>query len=208
MKKIVLTGGGTLGHVTPHLALIPRLLEAGYEIHYIGSENGMEAPKLRSVEGITYHAVNLLAEDEHILPGALEHLLDGEAGPVDPLEQRTGIDAGEGQSRGGIHADGLLKDEEIYNIFDTAAILNRPASVAVDSRGGTASIAHWINSYFRLTGDNVIDKADPLVADMRTRVDDLYAQGRNTGMGDEELEVMVRRCDKDRYERLLFHKSK
>ena len=43
-KKIVLTGGGTLGHVTPHLALIPHLLRAGYEIHYIGTENGMEAP--------------------------------------------------------------------------------------------------------------------------------------------------------------------
>jgi len=57
MKKIVLTGGGTLGHVTPHLALIPLLKEAGYEIHYIGTENGMEAPKMRSVEGITYHAV-------------------------------------------------------------------------------------------------------------------------------------------------------
>ena len=57
MKKIVLTGGGTLGHVTPHLALIPRLREAGYEIHYIGTENGMEAPKMRAVEGITYHAV-------------------------------------------------------------------------------------------------------------------------------------------------------
>ena len=57
MKKIVLTGGGTLGHVTPHLALIPRLLEAGYEIHYIGTENGMEAPKMRAVSGVTYHAV-------------------------------------------------------------------------------------------------------------------------------------------------------
>ena len=57
LKKIVLTGGGTLGHVTPHLALIPRLLEKGYEIHYIGTENGMEAPKMRSVPGITYHAV-------------------------------------------------------------------------------------------------------------------------------------------------------
>jgi len=56
-KKIVLTGGGTLGHVTPHLALIPRLQEAGYEIHYIGTENGMEAPKMRAVEGVTYHAV-------------------------------------------------------------------------------------------------------------------------------------------------------
>ena len=57
MKKIVLTGGGTLGHVTPHLALIPRLKEAGYEIHYIGTEKGMEAPKMRAVEGVTYHAV-------------------------------------------------------------------------------------------------------------------------------------------------------
>ena len=57
MKKIVLTGGGTLGHVTPHLALIPHLQKAGYEIHYIGTENGMEAPKMRSVPGIVYHAV-------------------------------------------------------------------------------------------------------------------------------------------------------
>lgn len=56
-KIIVLTGGGTLGHVTPHLALIPHLLEEGYEIHYIGTENGMEAPKMRSVPGVTYHAV-------------------------------------------------------------------------------------------------------------------------------------------------------
>ena len=57
MKKIVLTGGGTLGHVTPHLSLIPHLKEAGYEIHYIGTEKGMEAEKIRSVPGVTYHAV-------------------------------------------------------------------------------------------------------------------------------------------------------
>ena len=57
MKKIVLTGGGTLGHVTPHLSLIPHLKEAGYEIHYIGTEKGMEAEKIRSLPGVTYHAV-------------------------------------------------------------------------------------------------------------------------------------------------------
>ena len=57
MKKIVLTGGGTLGHVTPHLSLIPHLQKAGYEIHYIGTEKGMEAEKIRSVPGVTYHAV-------------------------------------------------------------------------------------------------------------------------------------------------------
>ena len=56
-KTIVLTGGGTLGHVTPHLALIPHLKEKGYTIHYIGTANGMEADKIRSIPGITYHAV-------------------------------------------------------------------------------------------------------------------------------------------------------
>ena len=57
MKKIVLTGGGTLGHVTPHLALIPHLKAAGYDVHYVGTEKGMEAEKIRSVPGVTYHAV-------------------------------------------------------------------------------------------------------------------------------------------------------
>ena len=42
MKKIVLTGGGTAGHVTPNLALLPALKEHGYEIRYIGSYNGIE----------------------------------------------------------------------------------------------------------------------------------------------------------------------
>ena len=69
----------------------------------------------------------------------------------------------------------------------------------MDSRGGTASIAHWLNNYFRLTGEHTIDKNDPLIVEMRQRVDDLYAQGRNTVMGDEELEIMVRRCDQNRY---------
>ena len=57
MKRIVLTGGGTMGHVTPHLAIIPSLLKAGYDIHYVGTADGMEAPKMKSVEGVTYHSV-------------------------------------------------------------------------------------------------------------------------------------------------------
>ena len=42
MKKIILTGGGTAGHVTPNLALIPHLRKAGYDILYIGSYEGIE----------------------------------------------------------------------------------------------------------------------------------------------------------------------
>ena len=110
-------------------------------------------------------------------------------------------------TRAGIHADGLLKDEEIYNIFDTSAILNRPALVAVDSHSGLAGVAHWINSYFRLNAGHMLDKQDPLVVAIKGKIDALYAEGRNTVMGDEELEIMVRDTDQDRYERLLFHKS-
>ena len=136
---------------------------------------------------------------------------------ADYMEREIGIEISPRQpfvgrhfnvTRAGIHADGMLKDEEIYNIFDTATILNRPASVAVDATSGLAGVAHWINSYFRLTGDHVIPKTDPLVTTIRALVDELYAQGRNTVMGDEELEIMVRAVDVNRYERLLFHKSK
>jgi len=57
MKKIVLTGGGTSGHVTPNIALIPALKRAGYQIFYIGSVNGMER-QLIEREGIPYYAIS------------------------------------------------------------------------------------------------------------------------------------------------------
>ena len=57
MKRIVLTGGGTAGHVTPHLALLPHLKAQGYEIHYIGTKNGIEHSMIGAIDGITYHCV-------------------------------------------------------------------------------------------------------------------------------------------------------
>ncbi len=105
-------------------------------------------------------------------------------------------------TRAGIHADGLLKDEEIYNIFNTAKILNRPASVAVGQHSGAAGIAHWLNGYFSLNGDDAINKQATIVQKMKDAVDREYADGRTTVMGDEELENMLRELDFDEYERL------
>ena len=56
------------------------------------------------------------------------------------------------QTRAGIHADGLLKDEEIYNIFDTEKLLNRKVQVTVSKTSGLAGIAFWINSHYNLPG--------------------------------------------------------
>ncbi|MDK2811309.1 MAG: citrate (Re)-synthase [Petroclostridium sp.] len=94
-------------------------------------------------------------------------------------------------TRAGIHADGLLKDEEIYNIFDTAKLLNRPPMVAVTNLSGLAGIAHWINSYYRLEEGQKIDKKDPLVAKMKEWVDAEYEGGRIIAISDEELETLV-----------------
>jgi citrate (Re)-synthase len=136
---------------------------------------------------------------------------------ADYMEREIGIEISPRQpfvgrhfnvTRAGIHADGMLKDEEIYNIFDTTKILNRPATVAVDSHSGLAGIAHWMNGYFKLKGEHAVQKQDPLVAAIKDKVDVLYAQGRNTVMGDEELETLTLTTDRERYERLLFHKSR
>jgi len=59
LKKIVLTGGGTAGHVTPNLALIPRLKADGWEIHYIGAANSVEETLISQVEGVSFHTVSV-----------------------------------------------------------------------------------------------------------------------------------------------------
>lgn len=58
MKKIVLTGGGTAGHVTPNLAIMPHLIEDGWDIHYIGTKEGMERGLVEDKKGLSYHAIN------------------------------------------------------------------------------------------------------------------------------------------------------
>ncbi len=111
-------------------------------------------------------------------------------------------------TRAGIHADGMLKNPEIYNIFDTEKILHRKPNVSISNTSGLSGIAYWLNDYYELTGDDVIDKADPLVAAVKAQVDREYAAGRNTVMGDDELDSMVRLADKRRHKLLGLGASK
>ena len=100
-------------------------------------------------------------------------------------------------TRAGIHADGLLKNEEIYNIFDTEKFLNRPVLCAVSNTSGLAGIAHWINTYFRLKDDNQFTKSDALIVELKAWVDKQYEDGRVTVITDEELiEQIVDTCRK------------
>jgi isopropylmalate/homocitrate/citramalate synthase len=93
----------------------------------------------------------------------------------------------------GIHADGILKNEEIYNIFNTAKLLNRPISVSVNDKSGLAGIGQWINSHFSLTGKDRIEKTHPGVAKINRWVTKQYEEGRTTSISDQEMEKVTRK---------------
>ncbi len=96
------------------------------------------------------------------------------------------------QTRAGIHADGLLKDEEIYNIFDTEKLLNRKVQVTVSKTSGLAGIAFWINSHYNLLGtEKEVSKRSPLIAKIKEYVDKQYEDGRQTLISDKELTDLV-----------------
>ena len=96
-------------------------------------------------------------------------------------------------TRAGIHADGLMKDEEIYTIFDTRKILGKPPTVQISKTSGLAGIAYWINGHFRLDEEHQVTKKDPIVLAMKDWIDQEYEDGRQNVMTDHELEEMLER---------------
>ncbi len=112
-------------------------------------------------------------------------------------------------TRAGIHADGMLKDEEIYNIFDTGKILNRPPKVLIGAHSGAAGITHWMNDYFRLHGKLELTKKEEIIIKVKELVDLEYENDRNTLLGDDELVQLVIKADPEFYETLAHsHKRK
>ena len=105
-------------------------------------------------------------------------------------------------TRAGIHADGLLKDEEIYNIFNTKKILNRPAAVMISNTSGLAGIAYWINENYQLTANEAVSKQDPLVLELKKWIDAQFDQGRVSAMSNHEMEEKIEQLTGGRLARL------
>jgi isopropylmalate/homocitrate/citramalate synthase len=93
----------------------------------------------------------------------------------------------------GIHADGLLKNEEIYNAFDTASILKRPVTITITDKSGKAGIVHWLNAQLALEGDKQVDKGHPGVSRIHKRIMEIYEAGRCTSISNEEMESLARK---------------
>lgn len=103
-------------------------------------------------------------------------------------------------TRAGIHADGVLKDPEIYSIFDTDKILKRPVDVTIAHKSGLASIAYWVNSHLGLKGEDMIDKRHPGVVRIHEWVEAQYDKGRVTGISSEEMLLQARKFLPDLFE--------
>jgi isopropylmalate/homocitrate/citramalate synthase len=86
-------------------------------------------------------------------------------------------------TRAGIHADGLLKNEEIYNCFDTQKLLRRPIGVAITDKTGAAGIKHWIESRYEIE----IAKHDPRVLHVKDKIDAEYNANRVSMISDKEM---------------------
>ena len=94
-------------------------------------------------------------------------------------------------TRAGIHASGLRQDERIYNIFDTTALLGRPPRVAITDKSGADGVAHWVNEFFGLKGDDRINKIKVHKL-ARWVIDQYEVEGRLTPISDAELEAKAK----------------
>ncbi len=95
-------------------------------------------------------------------------------------------------TRAGIHAGGLRRDERIYNIFDTEALLDRPPRVAITDKTGTDGIAWWVNDFLGTRNGEDEVKLTQVVKIQKWVMEQYNQHGRLTPIGDEELEEQVR----------------
>lgn len=90
-------------------------------------------------------------------------------------------------TRAGIHADGVLKNEEIYSIFNTEKFLHQPLVVAINDKSGLAGLAYWVNSMLDLKDDKRLDKQDEGVKKLYDWVMAQYSHGRTTEISSDEM---------------------
>lgn len=94
-------------------------------------------------------------------------------------------------TKAGIHADGINKDEEIYNIFDTRKILKREVDVEITDKSGLAGISFWINSRLHLEGSAKVGKDHPAVKEIKLWIDSEYQHGRTTSIAESEMWLQI-----------------
>ena len=105
----------------------------------------------------------------------------------------------------GVHADGLAKNEEIYNIFDTKQLLGRPVPIIITDKTGRAGVAYWINVNLKLPEGKQICKKHPAVGKIYEAIVAIYDTGRTTHLSHDEMAALVQRYMPELFETEFDH---
>ena len=143
------------------------------------------------IESLVFWLISLTGDTHEMDTTAITDIADyyrriGE--PVDVRLPFVGDDFN--VTRAGVHADGLIKDEEIYNPFDTALLLRRPPRVAITDKSGAAGLLLWIRDHRPRLAVG-LTKQDPRVRRLNERIIEAFSAGRVTSLGDEEVGGLV-----------------
>jgi isopropylmalate/homocitrate/citramalate synthase len=146
------------------------------------------------LEGLVVEHAMMWGETEGVDYSAITEMADyyrTEIGyDIPPLYPLVGRDFN--VTRAGIHADGLMKNEEVYNPFNTARLLQRPVRIGLTDKSGVAGVMAWMQDRFELPQD--VAKDDPRIRQISDWITAQYEDGRVTAVSDEEMDEQVRQA--------------
>ncbi|MFW6236133.1 MAG: histone-lysine N-methyltransferase [Desulfovibrionales bacterium] len=147
------------------------------------------------VEGLVIEYISLTGDDDAAVTTTISEIaeyFERELGYVVPHNYPfVGRDFN--STSAGIHVDGLLKNEEIYNIFDTRHILGRSVPITITDKSGKAGVAYWINQHLNLSEKEKVSKRHPAVGKIYNRIVEAYEGGRNTSFSHAEMLTLAKR---------------
>ena len=143
------------------------------------------------IEALVFWLISLTGETHGIETTAISEIADYYRAIGESVDQRLPfVGDNFNVTRAGIHADGMIKDEEIYNPFDTTGLLNRPPGVAITDKSGAAGLLMWMQKYRpELATD--LTKRDPRLLRVLAAVEREYDDGRVTSLADSEVDALI-----------------
>jgi isopropylmalate/homocitrate/citramalate synthase len=143
------------------------------------------------IEALVFWLISLTGESQGIDTTVISEIADYYRAIGEPVDQRLPF-VGDNfdVTRAGIHADGMIKDEEIYNPFDTTRLLNRAPGVGITDKSGAAGLLMWMRHH-RPELAAGLSKRDPRLISLLDAVMREYDEGRVTGLADNEVDALV-----------------
>ncbi len=143
------------------------------------------------IESLVFWLMSLTGDSHGMDTRAISEIADYYRGIGEPVDTRLPfVGDNFNVTRAGIHADGLIKDEEIYNPFDTTRLLGRPPKVAITDKSGAAGLLMWIRDH-RPDLTRGLAKQDPRVRRLNETIVERFSDGRITSLGDDEVGLLV-----------------